>query len=88
MFAQPMKLGHVLDDMMVDDRFSYWDEPNGLLLKLRLFTKGYPFSPKLWQDAYLAAFAMAGNLQLVTFDAGFQKFEGLSLYCSEGVLIG
>ena len=32
-------------------------------------------SPKVWMDAYLAAFAIRGNLQLVTFDLDFQKFE-------------
>ncbi len=36
-------------------------------------------SPKLWNDAYLAAFAMRAGLQLVTFDAGFKQFKGLDL---------
>lgn len=68
----------VLDTMMSDSRFAYRDEPSGLTRQLRAFTKGYPFSPKLWQDAYLAAFAVAGKLQLVTFDVGFRKFEDLN----------
>lgn len=68
----------VLDTMMADSRFGYRNEPGGLAGQLRVFTRGYPFSPKLWQDAYLAAFAVAGSLQLVTFDAGFRKFEGLN----------
>ena len=48
----------VHDTLMADDRFSYRDEPAGLQAKMREFTKGFPFSPKLWQDAYLAAFAI------------------------------
>ena len=38
-------------------------------------------SPKLWMDAYLAAFAISGNLRLVTFDRDFRQFEphGLEL---------
>jgi predicted nucleic acid-binding protein len=33
----------------------------------------------LWQDAYLAAFARAAKLHLVTFDGGFRQYEGLRL---------
>lgn len=34
---------------------------------------------RLLTDAYLAAFAMAGGLRLVTFDRDFGRFEGLNL---------
>jgi predicted nucleic acid-binding protein len=36
-------------------------------------------SPKLWMDAYLAAFAITGGLRLVTFDKDFRKFENQGL---------
>jgi len=36
-------------------------------------------SPKLWMDAYLAAFALAGRYSMVTTDAGFRQFRGLDL---------
>ena len=38
-------------------------------------------SPKVWMDAYLAAFAIAGGLELVTFDRDFTHFtrHGLRL---------
>lgn len=32
-------------------------------------------SPKVWMDAYLAAFAIVGGLRLVTLDRDFQVFE-------------
>ncbi len=67
----------VYDTLMADDRFTYRDEPAGLQAKLREFTKGFPFSPKLWQDAYLAALAASAGLGLITFDQGFDKFAGL-----------
>jgi predicted nucleic acid-binding protein len=35
---------------------------------LRSLTAGTVSSPKEWMDAYLAAFAEAGKLTLVTFD--------------------
>ncbi len=36
-------------------------------------------SPKIWMDAYLAAFALAGGYQMVTTDAAFKQFRGLDL---------
>jgi len=36
-------------------------------------------SPRLWTDAYLAAFALAGGHHLVTFDQGFLHFPGLEV---------
>ena len=32
-------------------------------------------SPKVWMDAYLAAFAIAGGLRLVSLDRDFRSFE-------------
>lgn len=39
--------------------------------------------PRLWTDAYLAAFALAGGLRLVTFDRDFSRFNGLDLLLLE-----
>lgn len=36
-------------------------------------------SPKVWMDAYLAAFAIAGQYRLVTIDAAFVQFDDLDL---------
>lgn len=38
-------------------------------------------SPKVWMDAFLAAFAMGHGLRLVTFDRGFESYrkKGLDL---------
>ena len=49
-------------------------------LWLRLATRPTP-SPKLWMDAYLAAFAITGGHQMVTFDKAFRQFQhqGLAL---------
>ena len=39
-------------------------------------------SPKLWMDAYLAAFAISGQLRFVTADKDFRQFQasGLDLH--------
>lgn len=36
-------------------------------------------SPKVWMDAYLAAFAILYKMELVTFDRDFLKFEEAGL---------
>ena len=38
-------------------------------------------SPKVWMDAYLAAFAMNARLRLVTLDQDFKAFEAQGLDC-------
>ncbi len=65
------------DKLFGDPRFTFETEPPALEEDLRRLTKGFPYSPKLWQDAYLAAFAVAAGLPLVTFDQGFRKFRPL-----------
>jgi hypothetical protein len=36
-------------------------------------------APKLWMDAYLAAFAIAGGMRIVTLDKDFRNFESQGL---------
>ena len=36
-------------------------------------------SPKVWMDAYLAAFAISGNLRFVTFDSDFSQYRSNGL---------
>jgi hypothetical protein len=43
-------------------------EPDSIERELRARTSESMIAPKLWADAYLAAFAEAANLTLVTFD--------------------
>ena len=69
----------IYDTLMGDERFDFSTEPMDLERYLRRYTAGGRVSPKLWQDAYLAAFARATKLHLVTFDGGFQQYDGLRL---------
>jgi len=69
----------VFDALLRDDRFALAVEPPGLEAVLRRLMRGAAFSPQLWQDAYLAAFAAAGGLSLVTFDAAFRRFDELDV---------
>jgi hypothetical protein len=69
----------VYDTLMSDERLVFFVEPIDLEQHFRRYTASGRVSPKLWQDAYLAAFARATKLHLVTFDGGFQQFKGLRL---------
>lgn len=44
----------------------------------RSFTMASTFSPKVWKDAYLAAFALAGGYGLVSFDKAFAAYNNLA----------
>ena len=65
--------------LLADPRLSLRDEPKGLDPLWRRFASRPAPSPKLWMDAYLAAFALAGGYGLVTTDRGFRQFTGLEL---------
>jgi uncharacterized protein len=66
------------DTYLGDPRIGFTGEPTNVEPHWRTFTQGNTFSPKVWNDAYLAAFSVAGNYDLVTFDKGFARFPGLT----------
>ncbi len=66
--------------LLVDDRIVLrGEEPAGLETRWKRFALRDTASPKIWMDAYLAAFALAGGYQMVTTDAAFKQFRGLDL---------
>jgi uncharacterized protein len=66
------------DSYMSDPRVAFAEEPADLEKHWRSFTQTRSFSPHVWNDAYLAAFALAGNLHLVTFDKAFGQYSGVN----------
>ena len=58
---------------------SFLNEPVGLDEQLGQLSRVMSIRPKLWTDAYLTAFAIAGNHRVVTFDGDFERFSGLNL---------
>jgi toxin-antitoxin system PIN domain toxin len=67
------------DTTMGDPRVAFAAEPAGFEAMWRQFTHGQQFSPKLWNDSYLAAFAQIGAYEIVTFDHGFSQYTGLAV---------
>ena len=64
------------DTLMEDERFSFSPEPLGLEHLWRRFSAAEAYSPKVWTDRYLAAFAVAGDLALVTLDRALGTASG------------
>ena len=60
------------DDWLQEGGASYLEEPASVEAAFRSFTLSKNAAPKDWADSYLAAFAVASDLQLVTFDQGFR----------------
>ena len=61
-----------------DDRVALRiDEPTHLESHWKQLAARDTASPKLWMDAYLAAFAITAGLRLVTTDIAFRQFAGL-----------
>lgn len=74
----------VFDTISGDERFTFSREPLGLEHLWRRLTTVESYSPKVWTDRYLAAFAIADSLTLVTLDQGFAGLEGLSVEVLHG----
>ena len=67
------------ETLLTDDRIVFRDEPAGVEPLWKEFAARGTASPKLWMDAYLAAFALAGRYRMITTDAAFRQFRGLDL---------
>lgn len=63
----------VYDNLLKDGRILLVDEPARIETSFRLFTQSARPSPKLWADAYIAAFAQEADMTLVTFDRALKS---------------
>ena len=70
-----------LDALMALPQACEREEPPGVVALWRRLAARGTASPKVWMDAYLAAFAMAGGLRLATLDHDFKNFkaEGIDI---------
>jgi toxin-antitoxin system PIN domain toxin len=55
------------------------DEPPGTVALWHRLAAGDTASPKVWMDAYLAAFAISGGRSVVTLDRDFKRYEAHGL---------
>jgi toxin-antitoxin system PIN domain toxin len=61
------------DKLRSDVRVTFAAEPSGLEIAWRAMTRQPHAGPNFWTDAYLSAFAQAGDYTVVTFDRGFTR---------------
>ena len=67
------------DRLANDPRVVFLPEPPGLEEAFRRYSRASSPSRTVCTDAYLTAFALQHQAQLVTFDKGFGRFTGLDL---------
>jgi toxin-antitoxin system PIN domain toxin len=63
----------IFDRLRTDDRVRWASEPPHLEHVWRVISAREDNSHRLWTDDYLAAFAQAADLTLVTLDRGFKR---------------
>ena len=84
MNGQPLSMAEAWsahDYLYLDDRVVFLAEPPMLERVFRSAASGDQASPKVWVDAYIAAFAEAAGAQVVTFD------RALARRCEESHLL-
>ena len=69
----------VLRIVLSDTRIRFADEPLELQERWHTLATSTKPSPKLWMDAYLAAFAELSSIRFVTLDKAFHRFKLLDL---------
>ncbi|MDE0108251.1 MAG: PIN domain-containing protein [Bryobacterales bacterium] len=68
------------EQILTDDRIVMRaEEPSRLEARWKSIAVRDTASPKAWMDSYLAGFALASGLGLVTTDRAFSAFPGLDL---------
>jgi len=73
----PAEAWIVYHDFTALSHIQFLAEPATLDAHFQTLTAQAALPHRLWTDAYLAAFAMAGGCRLVSFDADFARFPGL-----------
>lgn len=72
----PEQAWEVWEKLLPDERTAFLPlEPAGIEAHWRFHLTGRAPTPKLWMDAYLAAWAKAAGLAFTTFDKGFRQFS-------------
>ena len=75
---RPKAAWGAMETLEADERIVLWHEPDGVDATLKALAAPCAPTPNLWSDAYLAAFAKAAGLRLVSFDRGFRKFADVA----------
>ena len=75
--VQPEEAWGKYEQMAANQVVHFVDEPARLEATLKLLLKGAKGRRDFWTDTYLAAFAQAARMRLVSFDTDFTRFQDL-----------
>jgi toxin-antitoxin system PIN domain toxin len=64
--------------LLADPHVMFREEPSSIETEWQTFSSRAAPASKRWTDDYLAAFAMAAGLRVVTFDRGFSAYPGIT----------
>jgi toxin-antitoxin system PIN domain toxin len=74
---EPVDAWKAFDHLLTLDGVVFAQEPNGLEQEWRRGATNHSSGPNWGTDAYLAAFATAAGMTIVTFDKAFAKRRGV-----------
>ena len=80
----PPQAWEVYKKFRTDPRIVFIEEPAELEKVWIEISDTADFKQNLWTDSYLAAFAMAGDYTIVTFDVGFKRFAKVDVIILQG----
>lgn len=94
LLCNPQVMGHSVlepedawrkyEQLLDSGTIQFLDEPVGLVSHLKAYATGAKAARDFWSDAYLAAFAKVAKMRLVSFDAGFSRFQRLDFLLLRG----
>ncbi|MEI9814559.1 MAG: TA system VapC family ribonuclease toxin [Acidobacteriota bacterium] len=76
----PERAWTVLSLLLEDSRIAFASEPAGIEQAWKPQTRGHHQGHHFWTDAYLAAFASAAGLTLLTFDRAFARRKDVGVH--------
>jgi toxin-antitoxin system PIN domain toxin len=69
----------LFDTVLSDPRVTFAEEPAQVEVSWRTLTQENQYSPHVWSDAYLVAFATAAGHELITFDRALSRYQHVTV---------
>lgn len=80
----PQEAWDIYQTYLNNSRTMFLAEPVTIESQMRRYTLQPGFQVRDWTDAWLASFAVTAGCRMVSFDSGFQKYDGLDFLLLRG----